>query len=83
MIRILLMLASVFLRYFKVNWEESEYTLIKKKMSFWLKKDTIEISLWLKMSLQREKQREESPMFTYMTNLRELLAYDKVLEKVS
>ena len=52
-------------------------------MSFWLKKDIIEISLWLKMSLQREKQREENLMFIYMTNLRELLAHDEVLEKVS
>ena len=77
------MLTSVSLRYFKANWEESEYMLIKNKMSFWLKKDTIEIFLWLRMSLQREKQREESLMFTYVTTLGELLSLEEVLEKVS
>ena len=39
------MLALVFLRYFKTDWEESKYTLIKNKMLFWLKNDMIEISL--------------------------------------
>ena len=79
----MLILTSVSLRYFKANWEESEYTLIKKKMLFWLKKDIIEIFLWLKMSLWREKQREGSLMFTYMMTLGELLALEEVLEKVS
>ena len=82
MIRILLMLALVSLRYFEANWEESEYILIIKKMLFWLKKDIIEISLWLKMSLWREKQREESLMFIYMITLGKSLAHDEVLKEV-
>ena len=52
-------------------------------MLFWLKKDVIEISLWLKMFLQREKWREESLMFIYMITLGESLTLEEVLKKVS
>ena len=47
MIRTLLILTSVFSRYFKANWDESEYTLIliKKKIDLWLKKEIQEKSM--------------------------------------
>jgi len=59
MMRILLRLTSVSLKYFKVNWNKLEYTLIKYKIELQLKKEIQEMSLWLKMSFQREKHREE------------------------
>ena len=59
MIRTLLILTSVSLRYFKANWDKSEYTLIKKKIDLWLKKEIHDKSLWLRMSFCKEKQRDE------------------------
>jgi len=50
----------VFLRYFKAEWEASEYTFINQKMSPLLKNEARRISLWLITSFQIEKQREES-----------------------
>ena len=58
--RRLRMFTLVSLRYFKVVWEESEYTFINQKMLLLLKNETKIISLWSMMSLQREKQKEES-----------------------
>ena len=43
--RMLLILTSIFLRYFKANWDKSKYTLIKKKIDSWLKKKIQETSL--------------------------------------
>ena len=57
--RTLLILTSVFLRYFKADWDKSEYTLIKKKIDLWLKKEIQDKSLWLIMSFHKEKQRDE------------------------
>ena len=51
---------SVFLRYFKVVWEESEYTFMIQKIVLLLKKEARRISMWLIMSFLNEKQREES-----------------------
>ena len=62
MMRTLLILTSVFLRYFKANWNESEYTLIKKNIKSWLKKEIHNKSPWLRMSFHREKWREEIQM---------------------
>ena len=45
MIRTLLMLTSVFLRYFKAVCDESEYILIKKYTKLQLEKKTQEMSL--------------------------------------
>ena len=53
--RTLLILTSVSLRYFKADCDESEYTLIKKYTRLQLMKETQEISWWLRMSLHREK----------------------------
>ena len=55
MIRTLLMLTSVFLRYFKADWDKSEYILIKKKIDPWLKKEIHNKSLWLRMLFYKEK----------------------------
>ena len=44
------MLTSVFLRYFKAKWEESEYMFIKKKKLLLIEKDTKRMSLWLRIS---------------------------------
>ena len=57
--RTLLILTSVFLRYFKADWDKSEYTSIKKKIDLWLKKEIQDKSLWLKMLFYKEKQRDE------------------------
>jgi len=53
--RTLLILTSVSLRYFKANWDKSEYILIKKKIEPWLKKDIYKTSLWLRMLFCKEK----------------------------
>ena len=55
MIRTLLILTSVFLRYFKANCNKSEYTLIKKYIEPQLKKKTQEMFLWLRTSFYNEK----------------------------
>jgi len=47
-IKILLILASLFLRYFKAVCDKSEYTDLQ------LKNEIQEISLWLKMSFHKE-----------------------------
>ena len=48
MIRILFMLTSVSLRYFKADWDESKYILIKKKIELWLKKEIHDMCYELK-----------------------------------
>ena len=53
-IRRLWIFALVFFRYFKAEWEELEYTFMIQKILSLLKKETRRISLWLKISLQRE-----------------------------
>ena len=78
----LVILASVFLRYFRADWEESEYTLIKKKIVSWLKNKTHEMSLYRKMSLQREKSMEEIWMLIYIMTLGESLFCKKGLANV-
>ena len=83
MIRILLILTSVSLRYFKADWEESEYMLIKKKIDLWLKKEIQNIFLWLRMSFCKEEQRDEIWMLIYAIILRDLEGHDSNLEKVS
>ena len=60
--RILLILTLVSLRYFKANWDESEYTLIKKYIDIWLKKEIQDKFLWLRMLFYKEKQRDEIQM---------------------
>jgi len=70
MMRTLLILTSVFLRYFKADWNESKYTLIKKKIKSWLKKEIHNKSPWLRMSFHREKWREEIQMLMYVITLR-------------
>ena len=57
--RTLLTLTSVSIRYFKANWDKSEYTLIKKKFEPWLKKKIHNKSLWLRILFYKEKWREE------------------------
>jgi len=37
--RTLLILTSVSLRYFKADWDKSEYMLIRKEIDLWLKKE--------------------------------------------
>ena len=58
----LLILTSVSLRYFKADWDKSKYTLIKKRINPWLKKEIQDKSLWLRMSFHKEKQRDEIQM---------------------
>jgi len=60
MIMMLSMLTLVSLKYFKAIFKESEYILIKKYTSPQLKKETQEISLWLKTSFHSKKQRENN-----------------------
>ena len=56
--------ALVSFRYFKAEWEELEYTFMIQKILLLLQKEIRRISLWLKMSLQRENQKENSLMLT-------------------
>jgi len=49
------MFTSVSLRYFKVEWEKSEYTFINQKMLLLLKNETKRIFLWSMVVFQREK----------------------------
>ena len=82
MMRMLVILTSVFLRYFKANWEESEYTLIKKKIVLWLKNETYKMSLCRKMLLQKEKHIKEIWILIYIITFGESLFCEKGLVKV-
>ena len=81
-IRILLILTSVFLRYFKTTWNKSEYILIKKYTKLQLKNKIQEMSLWLKMSFCNKRQRKDSLMLIYIMILEELSIFEGFLEKV-
>ena len=82
MIRMLLILTSVSLRYFKAIYKESECILIKKYTRLQLKKEIQEISLWLKMFFHDKKRREDNLILIYVMTLDELLTVEKFLEKV-
>ena len=64
MMRMLSILTSVSFRYFKAEWEESEYTFKMKKNKLLLTKDKRFMSLWLIISLRSKKRRGERQMFT-------------------
>ena len=81
-IRILLILTSVFLRYFKTTWNKSEYILIKKYTKLQLKNKIQEMSLWLKMSFCNKRQRKDSLMLIYVMILEELSIFEGLLEKI-
>ena len=81
-IRILLILTSVFLRYFKTTWNKSEYILIKKYTKLQLKNKIQEMSLWLKMSFCNKRQRKDSLMLIYVMILEELSIFEGFLEKI-
>ena len=74
---------SVFLRYFKVVWEESEYTFMIQKIVLLLKKEARRISMWLIMSFLNEKQREESLTLIYVMTLGKSLEENGSLAKMS
>ena len=78
----LFMLTSVSLRYFKANWYKSEYILIKNKIKPWLKKEIYNMSLWLKISFQRLKQRDKIWILIYMMTCGELNKCVRLLEKI-
>ena len=77
------MLISVFLRHLIAEWEASEYTFMSQKFSLLLKKETKKISLWLIMSFQNEKWREESLILIKIMALGQLWVKSGSLTKVS
>ena len=81
--RILLILTSVFLRYFKADCKESEYTLIKKYTKPWLKNKMQETFLWLKISFHNEKQSWDSLVLMYVITLGKSLIFEEFLEKLT
>ena len=82
MMRTLLILTSVSLRYFKANCDESEYTLIKKYTEIWLKKEIQKMFLWLRISFCNKKQRWDSLMLMHIMTLGESSIFEGFLEKV-
>ena len=66
----------VSLRYFKAEWEASEYMFINQKISPLLKNEARRISLWSITSFWIEKQREESLILMYTVTL----GYSDLLE---
>ena len=83
MIRTFWILASVFLRYFKVDWLEFEYMLSKNKTSPLLKKEKQQMFLWLKISFWKEKCKLDRQMLIYKMTWEYLLLFDGILEKVT
>ena len=63
------MLISVSLRYFIVEWEESEYTFMIQKSLLLMKKEARRISLWSIMSLWKEKRNDVSLTLMKMATL--------------
>ena len=77
------MSTSVSLRYFIAEWEESEYTFMIQKMSPLLKKEMRRISLWLIISLQKEKWKDESLVLTKIITLGQSFIVSGSLAKIS
>ena len=77
------MFTSVFLRYFIVEWEESEYIFMIQKMSPLLKKEMRRMSLWLIISLQKEKWKDESLILMKIITLGKSFVISDSLVKVS
>jgi len=77
------MFTSVSWRYFIIKWEESEYTFMIQKISLLLKKETRKISLWLIISLWKEKQKDENLILTKIMTLGQSFIVSSSLAKVS
>jgi len=77
------MLISISLRYFITEWEESEYTFMIQRSSLLMKNEARRISLWLIMSLWKEKWNEASLMLMKIATLRHSFVMSGSLAKVS